>query len=132
MISKRWYTIEPYSVEALIVVSDEGKGGITKVEKYLKCDFADQVADSCIFFLNVFNPETGRTLRVVIHVTPDAEPDEIAHECVHASWKILTQVGVEITDENNEAQAYLVGHLIRLVNKTIAQYEKKQNKDKST
>ena len=36
----------------------------------------------------------------------------IIHEAVHLSWYILESVGVKITGENHEAQAYLIEFLV--------------------
>ena len=40
-----------------------------------------------------------------------------AHECVHAAWAILDHVGVEVSQENDEMLAYLVGFLMEKVEK---------------
>jgi len=124
MIQKKWHTIEPYGRNLMIVVSDEGEDGYKKIEKYLKISFSSQVAGASAFFLNIFDEDTSISYFTLIHVCPDSDPDEVAHEAVHASWKILSDAGVEMNAENNEAQAYLVGHLVRLVYKSIERYDR--------
>lgn len=41
--------------------------------------------------------------------------DTIVHECLHATNIILETRGVEVTTENDEAQAYLLGFIINQV-----------------
>jgi hypothetical protein len=36
----------------------------------------------------------------------------ITHECLHATNYILSSRGVEVTTENDEAQAYLLGYIV--------------------
>ena len=40
-------------------------------------------------------------------------PATLAHECSHAVWKILGEVGVKCETDNNEAFAYLLGDIVR-------------------
>jgi len=47
-----------------------------------------------------------------------------AHECLHSSWHILDQVGVELTVENHEAQAYLMEFLFKNCKNAVKHYIK--------
>lgn len=40
------------------------------------------------------------------------KPSTLVHECSHAVWKILGQVGVHCYADNNEAFAYLLGDMV--------------------
>jgi hypothetical protein len=40
------------------------------------------------------------------------EPGTLAHEAVHAANYMLERAGVKMSYENDEAQAYLVGHIV--------------------
>lgn len=42
----------------------------------------------------------------------DGRVGSVAHEAVHMSWDILGGANVPITDENNEAQAFLVDWIV--------------------
>ena len=38
---------------------------------------------------------------------------ELAHEALHAAVQILTRKGMKLTDESDEAYAYLTGSIVR-------------------
>lgn len=40
----------------------------------------------------------------------------LAHEALHAAWRVLDIVGVEASSDNHEALAYLTGHISEVVN----------------
>jgi hypothetical protein len=42
----------------------------------------------------------------------NGEPGTLSHEAVHAANYMLDRAGVKISFENDEAQAYLVGHIV--------------------
>ena len=42
----------------------------------------------------------------------NGEPGCLAHEAVHAANYMLDRAGVKMSYENDEAQAYLVGHIV--------------------
>lgn len=50
---------------------------------------------------------------------PGTVERRIAHECLHLSWYILDAVGITITSDNHEIQAYLIESLIEEVNKAV-------------
>ena len=39
--------------------------------------------------------------------------DAISHECLHMTWFILDNVGVEVDAENHEMMTYALGYLVR-------------------
>jgi hypothetical protein len=45
----------------------------------------------------------------------DATPGTIAHEALHLSHKIMTDRGMKVDAENDEAQAYLLGWLVNQI-----------------
>ena len=47
-----------------------------------------------------------------------------AHESVHVSWDILDRVGVKITPDNHEAQAYLVDYIFDMCKTAVEHYIK--------
>jgi len=42
--------------------------------------------------------------------------ETLAHECVHAAWRVLELVGVKSDVDNQEPLAYLTGWIARQVN----------------
>ena len=48
----------------------------------------------------------------------------VAHEAVHAAWRILALAGVKFDEDNHEAFAYLVGYITNLVWLDIHRYNK--------
>jgi hypothetical protein len=47
-----------------------------------------------------------------------------AHESVHVSWDILEHVGVKLTADNHEAQAYLVDYIFGMCKDALEHYIK--------
>ena len=60
----------------------------------------------------------------VIILPPDAEPCIIAHECLHATNYCLSDSGVGVTLENDEAQAHLLGWFVGEVYEAIKKIHK--------
>lgn len=58
------------------------------------------------------NEYKGRKV-LIIWVENKKHHDVIAHECLHAANFLLNFVGVVPSFENDEAQAYLLGELVR-------------------
>lgn len=52
-------------------------------------------------------------------------PNVMAHEAVHVVNFVFDHVGVHLDANNDEAQAYLTGHVVELMNQTIEKYYKK-------
>ena len=50
------------------------------------------------------------------------EGDEsvLVHECAHAAFQVLSHVGVDPTERNNEAYCYLLGFIYREAKKRIS------------
>jgi len=42
----------------------------------------------------------------------DGQVGTVAHEAVHVAWDVLSRANVPVTDENNEAQAFLVDWIV--------------------
>ena len=67
----------------------------------------------------VHHSEYGTGLFILISTEefPHRPPvsSTIVHECVHLSWDIMEGVGIDVTPENHEAQAYIMEELVRQV-----------------
>lgn len=57
----------------------------------------------------VFDTDNG-AMYVLIYIGRHEEAT-LVHECVHAAWNILDNVGVEVTADNHESLAYLTDWL---------------------
>lgn len=53
----------------------------------------------------------------VIVLSKNASPGTIAHEALHAANYCLQDAGVEVTTQNDEAQAYLLGWVVKQIYK---------------
>lgn len=54
----------------------------------------------------------GTNVQSVYIAVFNGEPGVLAHEAVHAANYMLDRAGVKSNYENDEAQAYLVGHIV--------------------
>lgn len=76
----------------------------------------------------ISHPEHGSYLYVLINT---AEYEEfppmrrrIAHECIHLSWEIMDTLGIEVSAENNEIQAYIMEELVDKVTIMVDKFTK--------
>ena len=51
-------------------------------------------------------------IHFILILPKDVSYSTLAHECLHCAWDILGHVDVEVTKDNHEALAYLVGHIM--------------------
>jgi hypothetical protein len=83
-------------------------------------------------------PGQGLTESILVFMSSifDKEPgyyeNVVAHECLHLSWYIIGNVGIQLDASNHEAQAYLLGDLVQTVTNFLNKYknvlqEKKQS-----
>lgn len=57
----------------------------------------------------------------------NGEPGTLAHEAVHSANYMLDRAGVKMSFENDEAQAYLVGHIVdQCMPALVATWKKRQ------
>lgn len=70
----------------------------------------------------------GHMANIILLSLDAAKSDNLlvicAHESVHVSWDILGGVGIEITPDNHEAQAYLMDHIFGACKWAIEHYIK--------
>ena len=50
----------------------------------------------------------------------DNDESTLVHECAHAAFQVLSFVGVDPTERNNEAYCYLLGFIFREAKKRIS------------
>lgn len=73
------------------------------------------ISSVCIAFLN----------------TDEFTANTVTHECVHAAWRVLRLVGIEVTHDNNEPLAYVAGWMAEEVTKFMTK-ETEKNAEPST
>ncbi len=54
---------------------------------------------------------------VLIYLPKDCDLSTIVHESTHASWYILSTMGVHLNADNHEAQSYLIEYLFEEIRK---------------
>lgn len=82
---------------------------------------------SCI----LTHPVHGSTLYIMIDTTERTGAPSIlrriTHECTHMSWDILDAVGVKITVNNHEVQAYLMEELVDKVTELVNKFNNSES-----
>lgn len=101
--------VNPYDMWVVIDFSP-----YSYTSKFLGREEMDKCSALCVY------PEilgfSGNNIPDVVMAFFDYSTNTLAHECVHAANYILSNVQVEITPDNDEALAYLVGWLAQEVN----------------
>ena len=59
----------------------------------------------------------------VLWLNPDYTQGTLIHELLHASWSLLDYVGIKLTENNHEAQAYLLDYLYTQVMNITAEQD---------
>jgi len=93
---------------------------------YSKLDFSIP-ANSMGYTSIIESPLLGKGLIVVLNDFLAEEEDiqrTIYHEAVHITWMILGAIGVKLTADNHEVQAYLIEHVITDLQDAYKEYEK--------
>lgn len=95
--------------EQALVVSNDTQDMIKTVKRQYKYDLTDDATSmgTCSgWVMTLDNPEFAS---VTILYAEDLQT--LVHESVHAAWRILTYLGVEVDEDNHEALAYLVDYI---------------------
>lgn len=84
-------------------------------------DFCEKTTGECLE-VGLLDGVAGRANSVYFIAInkDDATPAIVAHEALHCAWMMLEAVGVECTEQNHEALAYLVGWLVDRWNRVMA------------
>ncbi|MEQ5123434.1 hypothetical protein [Morganella morganii] len=68
-------------------------------------------------------------IAITFRTIDDYCTETLTHECVHAAWRVLELVGINVSVDNQEPLAYLAGWLSRQVNNFMMSHiEQKNNK----
>ena len=60
----------------------------------------------------VLTNKEDKLIHFILVIPKDVAYSTLSHECLHCAWDILEHVGVKVNNDNHEALAYLVGHLM--------------------
>lgn len=61
--------------------------------------------------------------RYFIFLTPDCDEGDIAHECKHVLNMIFQFIGLRLDTDNDEAECYFLGWLVKRVMSVYKQYK---------
>jgi hypothetical protein len=61
----------------------------------------------------------GRRWIGVLWFSPQLDPSDLAHECLHVAHYFLDLRGMTMTHDSEEAYAYLIGHLFYKIHPTL-------------
>lgn len=83
---------------------------------------------ACGYAIRAFN-EDGNMLNIIMLNMRVAKYESVlvtcAHECLHTSWDILDGVGIQLSQDNHEAQAYLLDHIFEACKESVEDYIKR-------
>ena len=127
----RKYVIQPYHQNLMVVVHDDIKKADLWVARRFRTKQTEDAEYSSGLAYQLANQERGLR-QFIICIEPRTGIKAIAHESVHIAMFVLECVGISAMTDNSEPLTYLVEEIMEMVEKTITQYEKKQEKDKST
>ena len=78
----------------------------------------------------VCTEEAGEFIALAFNGERYMTPEVVAHEAVHMAWFALDLAGVQVTIDNHEQLAYLVGHYVEQINKVVDAYKAHTAKQK--
>lgn len=62
--------------------------------------------------------------RVIVVLPKDAPIQDIYHESLHATWYVCNNIGIGLTCENHEIQAYMQTYIVDNIIKKINSFKK--------
>lgn len=112
MIVRRGFTLPIYGVPYEIVfVTTNGEARDVDPEFNMQCSAWTRYDD-----------DTNGNLKIIFRYDVSDE-GVCAHECVHLADRIWITLGYKLDAENDEPNAYLVGHLMSTVMEVRREYE---------
>ena len=112
MIKKYHFYVPIYSRKVYVYIGEDYKKINDKINKDYSLTDIDNRADYLEASTIIMSHKEDGLIDNIFLLPSSVEPYTIAHECVHMAWSILDLVGVKVEADNNEALAYLVGHLM--------------------
>ena len=118
---KKTIKVEPYNYTLHIVVSDDivesyKKRELSAIDKVTEREQPDQHTEAFIW-------RHEGCVEIYAFFKPNATPSTVAHEMLHVCGFIMRRVGVPLTDDTEEAWAYLLDNLVEksctLLNKPV-------------
>ncbi len=110
--TKYHFVIPLYEVAVTVYVSSDMKFNVDAVNK----DFGIKVETSK-YLAKALQVSTKADVKfVMMFQNNDHLAKVIAHESLHISWYVCKYLGIDLTYENHEAQAYILEHIVDRVN----------------
>lgn len=106
------FTIPLYDVEITIYVSDKMSNNVDAINSDFKMSVEN---DKCEAKSVQFGNDRGT--RFAMLFKEGSEIDKlIAHESLHISWYVCEYLGIKLSPNNHEAQAYLIEYIVSKAN----------------
>lgn len=118
------YNIPIYHGKLIVIVCEDFYEAILKARMKNLFDGDDQINDcvSSAMFTVKASLSSHKDWKVAIFARPSSEPDEIAHEAVHACSFLFMERGLTPSFDNDEPMAYMVGWIVDRVYDAIQKY----------
>lgn len=118
------FELNPYGTKLIVVVDRHPGKASTKLNierPGIDIDYPSEYV-MAVTFERFYKGKGDRAMRqyIVVVVNRDyATPSTIAHEAVHVVNYIYAHVGMEPDADNDEHQAYMVGHVVEYIWETV-------------
>lgn len=110
-----------YQATAHVIITDDFKTAAEKIRREVpKLDYVDDIDGDVACCMH----SKKRSCEVWILLAPDASAGLVAHECVHAANFLLGDLGVRVTQRNDESHAYMVQWLVDEIVKLLPRARK--------
>lgn len=109
-MKKYKYPIPLYHGSFTVIIADD------LVPHFRDVGGAFNAVTDAIVIKDLFNIHIG--------IKPEARPETIAHEAVHAANMVFEYVGIEPSLDNDEPLAYLVGWFVTKLHNSLDKYNK--------
>lgn len=76
-------------------------------------------------------PDDADSAPIRLWLSDPSDKPTLVHEIIHVAFAVLHRAGVPISYENDEAVAYLVGHILEAVEKRLAAKPRAPRRKKS-
>jgi len=127
------FEVHPFGSILVVAVSDTPNKLVTKLNIQnpgVNIDYPVDHIAACTYE-RMWKPKGARKIKQYIFVIIDsqyADPSTMAHEAVHVVNYIFDYVGLHLDSNNDEAQAYTTGHVVKLMDSVVKKFKTKTTK----
>ena len=90
------------------------------VEEGINLKYIDANFTNTLFYKGqYFCINSGDNIDMCIVLYPESTEEHIYHESLHASYDILNHLGIDVSPENHEVLAFLMGYIAKEVLQTL-------------